>query len=218
MKNPLKIKICGVKEGHIIDFINHYPIAFIGFIFVKNSPRYITPKAAQIISQSLAKNIKKVAVTANASAAECELIRRDFKPDLWQFHGQEDDLLIEHIRQQMPVIRALPLASKKDLSKLDELAQNSDYLLFDSKLEGQKIHGGTGQSFDWRLLDQLSLNSQWFLSGGLAIDNITAALKQTKAKMIDISSGLESKKGVKEQAKIKQFIEFLQESYELNYA
>ena len=107
-----------------------------------------------------------------------------------------------------PIIKALPVSTYKDIKDSKKIEEVCDMILFDSKTS-LGISGGTGTSFDWNLLKDLKLKKKWMLAGGLNINNIENALSITNAPVIDISSGVEKKKGIKCEKKIKNLINYL---------
>ena len=107
-----------------------------------------------------------------------------------------------------PIIKALPIITDKDIKNSKKIEEVCDMILFDSKTD-TGISGGTGTSFDWNLLKNLKLKKKWMLAGGLNIDNIKNALSITNAPIVDISSGVEKKRGIKCEKKIKNLINYL---------
>lgn len=104
----------------------------------------------------------------------------------------------------MPIIKAIPVSFAEDLKGASAYEQVSDWLLFDTKAEGQS--GGTGQVFDWTLLKGKQFQCPWMLSGGLNTQNIHEALSTLKPDAVDVSSGVEESRGVKSPQKITEFI------------
>ena len=104
----------------------------------------------------------------------------------------------------IPVMKAIRNGDKTDLEQLDAFLPVADWLLFDVKVEGE--HGGTGKSFDWSLLRRRKIEKPWMLSGGLNAGNVASALGILRPKAVDVSSGVEIERGVKDAAKIRAFI------------
>ena len=113
-----------------------------------------------------------------------------------------------------PIIKAIPIKEESDIERAREYEKLCDMILFDTKSESD-VSGGTGISFDWKLLKGYYSQKEWILAGGLNIENIAKALKITKAKFIDVSSGVEKSRGEKCQKKIRSFIKHVK-NYEKN--
>ena len=211
MINSLQIKLCGFREEETINFASKFPIDFLGFIFYKKSPRFVDIKDISQITKNIPAHIKKVAVTVDASDEELKSIIKELKPELLQLHGDEDLPRVKEIKKlfNLPIIKAFRIASKNDLTPIKDFEEIVDYFLFDTKAGNEK--GGSGKSFDWNILKDLRTNKPWFLSGGIGHKNIAEALKISGAQIIDLSSSLESTKGVKSKELIQKFISKLEE-------
>jgi phosphoribosylanthranilate isomerase len=207
----IKVKICGLKTREAVEVADNNGADFLGFVFCEKSPRNITPIDAGKISQGV--KAKKVAVVVDASDEMLAEIMKHLKPDYIQLHGNESDERISEIKNKYNIksIKALDVnrhfVSENDPShSKNRTPQQSredglyDFILFDSP------GGGTGVQFDYEGFKS-PIKIEWFLSGGLNAQNITEAVKITGAKMVDISSGVESTKGVKDLTKIKEFLE-----------
>jgi phosphoribosylanthranilate isomerase len=201
----MKIKLCGFIDQKNADLAAEYGADFIGFIFYKNSSRYISPQNAGKIAANLPKKIKKVAVLVDANNQEIAEIIKYLQPDFLQLHGEESAARLDEIKKlfNLPIIKAIAISSAEDLAQIKNY-EAADLFLFDTKISGQS--GGSGQIFDWKLLKDLPTAKKWFLSGGLNIDNITSALEISGADMIDLSSGIEEEKGVKSPKLIKELM------------
>ena len=173
-------------------------------IFVKNSPRFISYKKAEVLIKNTPKSIRPVAVIANPTDYEINNIINLGIKNI-QLHGNESPKLCLKLKEvhKFNIIKAISIKSLNDLKLTDIYKEFSDWILFDYKDE--KILGGTGKKFDWNLLVNKNLNFKWILSGGLDYNNVKEALKKTGAQAIDISSGVENKKGKKSIMLIKNF-------------
>ena len=133
-------------------------------------------------------------------------ISESLRLDIIQLHGNEDLNYINEIKKlKKPIIKAIPIKEYSDIKKAREYEKFCDMILFDTKNESD-VSGGTGISFDWKLLKGYDSSREWILAGGLKEENITKALKITKASFIDVSSGVEKSRGKKCKNKIKNFI------------
>ena len=195
----IRAKICGLKTTEAIKAAETNGAEFLGFIFYPNSPRYITPLEAGKIAVNA--TAKKVAVVVDADDELLDEIVKHLKPDYLQLHGSETLARVKQIKQKynLPIIKA---------QTPDAIEENEayDFILVDAP-KGD-LPGGNGVVFNWA--NFTPPKQQWFLSGGLNAGNISEALTSTQAKMVDISSGVESAPGVKDLYKIKEFLNRLQ--------
>jgi len=208
MKFKVEIKICG---------INSYESAkasigaeYIGFVFYPKSPRFLNAFDAKEIASYLDPTQKKVGLFVNADINVIKHISDFVNLDMIQLHGDEtiEDIKIIKKMIKKPIIKALPVNTDKDIKNSKKIEEVCDMILFDSKTN-IGISGGTGKPFDWNLLKNLKLKKKWLLAGGLNINNIKEALSITNAPVIDVSSGVEIKKGIKCEKKIKNLINYL---------
>lgn len=202
----IKVKLCGFKEKVDVDLAVSLNVDFIGFIFHSSSPRNITPEKAKEISVNIPARIKKVAVVVSAEDKKISEIISHLKPDYLQLHGNETPERTAQIRKifSIPVIKAFPIGSAQDLLRVKDYEKEADLFLFDSKINSYS--GGTGISFNWKILQGLKTTKKWFLAGGLNINNIEKAIEESRAPMIDISSGIEEVRGIKSQKLIKELV------------
>ncbi|MFT5703580.1 MAG: phosphoribosylanthranilate isomerase [Rickettsiales bacterium] len=200
----IKTKLCGFTTKKTVDLAVECGANFIGFVFYPASKRNISPQNAGEISKDIPKEIKKVAVIVNPSDEDIIQIIKYLKPDFLQIHNKDLTRILEIKKQfNLPIIKAFAISEEKDLEKIKDYEQIADYFLFDAKVA--EI-GGSGKSFDWNILCNLKTNKNWFLSGGLNINNIEIALKNTNSTMVDLSSGIEETKGVKSPKLISGFM------------
>jgi phosphoribosylanthranilate isomerase len=200
----MKIKLCGFTEVKTIETAINYGCNFVGVVFAKNSIRYVDPNSAKILSDQIPNSIGKVAVVVNETIDTIKKINQNFQPNFFQLHGEEDINYIENLKKIFPkisIIKAISIFSKNDLTKIKNFDNHIDYFLLDNK------NPGSGEAFDWKILQDFNLHKPYFLSGGINIKNIDEAIKIVNPKFIDISSGIEETKGVKSS---KLIIEILQ--------
>ena len=199
-----KIKVCGLKHPFEVKCAADYGATWYGMIFEKDSPRFISYKKAEVLLNSTPECIKPIAVTVNPSNSKVQdLNELGFK--YIQLHGNESIDFCINLKKKfnLKIIKAISVKSLKDLKYANSYKNTVDWVLFDYK--DDLLAGGTGKSFDWSLLDKNSLNFNWILSGGLDYNNIELALKSTRATAVDVSSGVEVKKGIKSTELIKEF-------------
>ena len=189
-----KVKICGITRAEDAQFCAKMGVDFIGFIFVKSSPRYVDPKGLECGSASY-RFPKRVGVFRDESPAEIRRIAQLVNLDYVQLHGSETDDDIRAIG--LPTIKALRVENE-----LPDANTEAGWLMFDSG-------GGTGRVFDWSLLASYPRTKPFFLAGGLNPDNIEEAIRVVRPDAIDLSSGVESAPGVKDHDKIRKLMERL---------
>lgn len=196
-----KIKICGIKTQEALDACIQTQVGFVGFNFVPQSPRFITPSSAKIFRQQLPDTIKAVALVVDPLDSELEEIRSLMSPDYLQLHGQESLDRVQEIQQNfnIPLIKAIGIADKSDIWHAESYFNYVDILLLDTKpIANASLTGGTGKQFDWQLCTELSTRPKpIMLAGGLYKENLNIARQITNADFYDICSGVESSRGIK---------------------
>jgi phosphoribosylanthranilate isomerase len=198
----IKTKLCGFTTQETVDIATNLRVNYIGFVFYPKSPRHISPRKAGEISKTIPPFVKTVAVIVDAPDKKIREIIRYLQPDFLQIHSSKKNRILEIKKLfNIPIIKAFPISDAKDLEVVEDYQNIADIFLFEGKASG------SGESFDWKILQNFKSKKPWFLSGGLTIDNIDEALKITGAKMIDLSSGIEEAKGVKSPKLIKNFMD-----------
>jgi phosphoribosylanthranilate isomerase len=203
----MKVKLCGFKDRQSVLAAINANADFIGFVFCPKSPRYVTAEKAAEIAAIIPPTISKVAVLSNIDLEVIKHIYKTLRPDYFQFHGSETPRFLQKIREIFPrvrIIKAFRISTRHDLKQVRDFEREADLFLFDSKVE--TAVGGTGQTFDWKILFGLRTRKNWFLSGGLNANNIVQASKITGARMVDISSGIEKIQGEKSPELIAQLM------------
>jgi phosphoribosylanthranilate isomerase len=202
------VKICGITTPDALDTCAAHGAAYIGFVFHTASQRNIQPAQAAMLASRLPASVRSVAVVVNPDNAFLDRLTAEFRPNFIQLHGDETPARAHEIRTHysIPIIKALRIAHADDLKPAHDFDDCAQMLLLDAKPTDPTVMGGSGHCFDWQLLMDFKVNMPWFLSGGLDISNVDAAIAQTKAQYFDISSGVESSKGVKDNAKIETLL------------
>lgn len=208
--NKTRIKICGVRDANTARCAIDAGADYIGLQFAEGSPRQLEiVQARNLVAEicNASKTVEPVAVFANQST---DLIHEvleaaDFK--IVQLHGDEDRAFIESLGE-VRVFKAVPF----DPSKIDAWRNppaNVVALLIDAPTKPGELTGGTGQTFDWQALANLDRTGlpPIILAGGLTPDNVAEAVRTVAPFAVDVSSGVESSRGVKDAAKIKAFCE-----------
>lgn len=192
----VKVKFCGIKRIEDIDICNELKPDYIGFVFFDKSKRFIKPIDAKALKEKLNKNILAVGVFVNEAIDKIvEIVNEDII-DLIQLHGDENDEYIRHLKEMVkaPIIKAFKILSKNDIIEANESI--SDYVLLDSG-------AGTGMTFNWELIK--GIKRDYFLAGGLNVNNVVEAIEKLKPFAVDVSSGIETN-GVKDKNKMIEFI------------
>jgi phosphoribosylanthranilate isomerase len=206
---PLLIKICGLKTPEALDAALDAGADMVGFVFFPPSPRHLGYGAARVLGERVKGRAKKVALLVDASDLELSQFIAELKPDVLQLHGKETPERVHMLRTRfgLPVMKAIPVEKKSDLSPVRLYARVADRILFDARAPRSATRpGGLGKSFDWRLLQKLDIGAPFMLSGGLDAKNVAEALAITGAPSVDVSSGVEKRTGEKDPEKIRAFI------------
>ena len=205
----LSIKICGLKTPEALDVALESGADLVGFVFFGPSPRHIDLPTARTLGARVNGRAGKVALTVDANDETLAAIVAALQPDMLQLHGSEPPERVAVVRSRfgLPVMKALPIAERGDLSPIRLYAKVADRLIFDARApEAATRPGGLGKPFDWTLLKGVNPGIPYMLSGGLDASNVAEAIRITGAPGVDVSSGVESSPGVKDPDKIRAFI------------
>ncbi len=201
-----RIKICGITRLEDGAAAVAHGVDALGFIFWAKSPRYIDPARAQDIVRRTGPFVSTVGVFVNPLADEVERAIRDAGISMLQFHGEEaPDFCASFGRPYIKAFKMGPQAGQgADLIQSTGLYEAASGWMFDA-FDSQRV-GGTGETFDWNTIPG-SLARPLVLSGGLNVGNIEEAIRRVKPFAVDVSSGVEVDKGIKDAAKIAAFIQ-----------
>ena len=185
-----KIKLCGLKRECDIEWANELQPDFVGFVFAKESRRYVAPKEAVILKSLLLPSVQAVGVFVNADIEVIAAIAEMGIIDVVQLHGSEDAVYLEKLRKriQLPIIQAFRIKTAEDVQRAEKSI--ADMVLLDAG-------AGCGEVFDWNLLSEM--NRPYFLAGGLTPQNVENAVKSLKPYGVDASSSLETGGGKDEE-------------------
>lgn len=187
-----KVKICGLSTVEAVETAVLAGADYIGFVFAA-SKRQVSLEQAQELAKRVTGKTKIVGVFVSPSLEDVELAIGQVPLDMVQIHGTFDEALIPLI--SVPVIRAIQLSDQEA-----QVSSQADYLLFDAPV------AGSGQTFDWDLLKDQKIQQDFFIAGGLTVDNVHQARETFQPYALDVSSGVETD-GRKDIEKIKAFIE-----------
>ncbi len=197
----IAVKICGITRVEDALAAANAGANAIGLICFRDSSRYVTLDRAQEIISALPPFVSVVGVFVNPVITEVEKILNTLALDILQFHGEETPQFCEQFSYSY--IKAIRVSAEVDLVQYAERYLNAKGLLLDSFVEG--LHGGSGVRFDWNLIPK-EPPKPVILSGGLNPSNVKQAVAQVRPWAVDVSSGVEVQKGIKDAAKITQFI------------
>ncbi|MEQ1774260.1 MAG: phosphoribosylanthranilate isomerase [Burkholderiales bacterium] len=195
------IKICGITREEDALAAARCGANAIGLVFFAKSPRHITSARAAELMRALPPFVMTVGLFVDAEANEVTRTLAQARVDLLQFHGDEPPAYCRQFG--VPYLKALRVRPGLDLLQYTRDFHDARALLLDAYVEG--THGGTGATFDWALIPK-NLALPVVLSGGLTPENVTAAIHAVKPWAVDVSSGVESSKGIKSAAKIAAFV------------
>jgi len=203
----IRVKICGITRPEDGIAAAQAGADAIGLVFYPGSSRLVDVATANTIIHALAPFVTTVGLFLDATADHVRAVLRQVPLDLLQFHGSESPEFCAQFER--PYIKAVPMRFEADVEAYAEDFKQAKGLLLDSH-GGDKI-GGSGERFDWRRIPA-GLSKPVILAGGLGPENIAAAVQQVKPYGVDISSGVEAAKGIKDKRLIERFM------HELNAA
>ncbi len=204
-----RVKICGLTEARHVAAAAEAGAAYVGFVFFARSPRNLMPAAARALALEVPPGVAKVGLVVDASDADLAAILAEVPLDMLQLHGKESPARVSAVKARfgLPVMKAVGVADTGDLAALDEYARVADQILVDAKpAKDAALPGGNGVAFDWRLIAGRRWAVPWMLAGGLAPDNVAEAIRLTGARQVDVSSGVETAPGMKDEGLIRAFI------------
>jgi phosphoribosylanthranilate isomerase len=203
------VKICGLSTPETLTAALDAGADMVGFVNYPKSPRHLSFADAGALAGRVGGRAQKVLLTVDADDALLAAAVAAVRPDVLQLHGRETPERVAAIRRKfgLKVMKAVSLASANDFATARANEQVADLLLFDrAPGDAAALPGGNGQTFDWDLLKGRSFTKPWLLGGGLTPENVAEAIKTTGAPGVDVSSGVESARGVKHIGKIADFI------------
>ncbi|WP_400769889.1 phosphoribosylanthranilate isomerase [Methylosinus sporium] len=202
------VKICGLSTAPTLEATIAAGADMAGFVFFEKSPRHITLETARELGRVAQGRIRKVALTVDADDSTLDAIVAALAPDLLQLHGAEtpERVAATKARFGLPIIKAIGVAGAADVARAAAFREAADILLFDAKpAPNAAVPGGAGTVFDWELMRGYG-GGDSMLSGGLDAANVAEALRLTGAPALDVSSGVERERGVKDEAMIAAFV------------
>lgn len=195
-----RIKICGITRTEDLAVAVNAGADAIGFVFYPQSPRFLATESAALLARQVPPFVTRVGLFVNAEPATVRETLAQVPIDLLQFHGDENARYCEQFGR--PYLKAARVRPGLDLLEFARAFQTAQGLLLDAWVEA---YGGAGQPFDWSLIPE-SLPLPMVLSGGLHAGNVVEAIHKTRPWAVDVSSGVEFSKGIKDAEKIAAFM------------
>lgn len=195
-----RIKICGLTRPQDLEAAIHLGADAVGFVFYPPSPRYLGLVQAKELAIRVPPFVTRVGLFVNTEPQQVSDILAEVPLDLLQFHGEEDAGYCAQFG--LPYLKAARVRPGVDLLEFARTYASAQGILLDAWVEA---YGGVGQSFDWSLIPS-DLPVPMVLSGGLHVDNVGEAVMKIKPWAVDVSSGVESAKGIKDADKIAAFV------------
>ena len=197
----MRVKICGITRLEDALCAIEAGADALGFVFYEPSPRYISAEQAASIIAQLPPFVTCVGLFVNTPIAQVKSLALHIGLDLIQFHGDETAAACDGVG--LPYVRALRMQPGQAIAQIAESYQKARAILLDAWVPG--IPGGTGETFDWAAIPPLT--KPLILAGGLTVDNVAQAVLQVRPYAVDVSGGVELRSGVKDQSKLKLFIQ-----------
>ena len=209
---PIRVKICGVNSVEAAKAAVDGGASFIGLVFYRPSPRFVTPDRAAEIAALVPAGVGRVGLFVDAEDALIAEAVGKARLDLLQLHGAETPARVAELKVRLGVqaMKAIRIAGPEDVSAAERYLGIADRLLFDAKPPAtmtKALPGGNALSFDWRLIAGHPWPLPWMLSGGLNATNLAEAVATSGATVVDVSSGVEDRPGHKDPRRIAAFLE-----------
>jgi phosphoribosylanthranilate isomerase len=201
MTTRTRIKICGITREQDVSTVADNGADALGFVFYEKSSRHVGVQQAVQLARTVPPFLTVVGLFVNPTVDYVREVLAKVPLDVLQFHGEEEPDFCRQFGK--PYLKAIRVKPGVDLVECAARYAGARGLLLDTFVEG--IQGGTGESFDWALIPH-DLPLPVVLSGGLHAGNVAAAIRQVRPYAVDVSSGVEAAKGIKDAAKIAVFI------------
>lgn len=203
----LKVKVCGMTNIENVQKVCSFSPDYLGFIFFSKSPRYVGKNPDPMLFDAVPPEVEKIAVFVNEDFKRIVALAEKYGIDSIQLHGEESVGLCNLLRQiGKKVIKAIPGNKLHDMEMIAAYTEATDYLLFDTPVAG---YGGSGEKFDWSVLEILESTLPFFLSGGIGHDDADEILRMNYTNLfaIDVNSKFEVSPGIKDEILVGSFIE-----------
>jgi phosphoribosylanthranilate isomerase len=204
----IEAKICGLSTPEMVDAAVTFGARWVGFVTYPRSPRHISTETMKVLGARVPTGVGRVGLFVDPDDALLDEKLATAALDMLQLHGGETPERVAAIRRRTgkPVMKALKVAEPADVTRgIAAYAGVADRLMFDAA-DGI-LPGGNAKAFDWTILSGRTVPVPWFLAGGLTPDNVAEAVRVSGARAVDVSSGVESGRGVKSAGLIRAFLE-----------
>jgi phosphoribosylanthranilate isomerase len=203
-------KICGLSTEEAVAAAITGGAAYLGFVFYRPSPRAVTPQQVSRLCKAVPAGVARVGLFVDADDETIETALIAAPLDVLQFHGSESPERVAEakVRFGRPIMKVVAIAGAEDVLSAARYEDAADRLLFDAEppRRPDALPGGNGLAFDWGLIAGRRWRLPWMLSGGLTAELLPEAVRISGASAVDVSSGVESRPGVKEPDKIRAFL------------
>jgi phosphoribosylanthranilate isomerase len=207
----IRAKICGINNPAAAVAAAAGGAAYIGLVFYPPSPRSLSPAQAAELASLVPDRVGRVGLFVDVDDTLLEAVLTQVPLTMLQLHGKETPERVQAIKGRfgLPVMKAVGIGTAQDLDSARAYFDAADWLLFDAKPPKQPgaLPGGNAAPFDWTVLSGRTWPLPWMLSGGLAVTNVAEAVRLTGASVVDVSSGVEDRYGVKNPDRIRAFLE-----------
>jgi phosphoribosylanthranilate isomerase len=214
------VKICGISSLADYQICRSAGARWVGMVYYPGSPRHLNNAALARLADQIDQlddsdsdgGPQRVLLSVEQSEASLRQLIAAARPDYLQLHGTETVDFVSAMKAEfnLPIIKMIPIATAADLANCAAWDSIADWLIFDAKTDPGTQPGGTGHSFDWQILSHYSGRTPWMLAGGLTAGTVADAVRTSNARAVDVSSGVESERGKKDENKIHAFIQAAQ--------
>ena len=213
------VKICGISSLADYQICRSAGARWVGMVYYPGSPRHLDSAALARLADQIDQlddddgdsggdgGPQRVLLSVDQSEASLRQLIAAARPDYLQLHGTETVAFASAMKAEfnLPIIKMIPIATAADLANCAAWDSIADWLIFDAKTGPGTQPGGTGHSFDWQILSHYSGHTPWMLAGGLTAGTVADAVRISGARAVDVSSGVESARGKKDENKIHTF-------------
>ena len=212
----VNVKICGISSLADYQICRSAGARWVGMVYYPGSPRHLDSAALARLADQIddgdgdsGGGPQRVLLSVDQSEASLRQLIAAARPDYLQLHGTESVAFASAMKAEfnLPIIKMIPIATAADLANCAAWDGIADWLIFDAKTDPGTQPGGTGHSFDWQILSRYSGHTPWMLAGGLTAGTVADAVRISGARAVDVSSGVESARGKKDENKIHAFIQ-----------
>jgi phosphoribosylanthranilate isomerase len=218
------VKICGISSLADYQICRSAGARWVGMVYYPGSQRHLDSAALAGLADQIDQldndnsdggsggGPQRVLLSVDESEASLRQLIAAARPDYLQLHGTETVAFASAMKAEfnLPIIKMIPIATAADLANCAAWDSIADWLIFDAKTDPGTQPGGTGHSFDWQILSHYSGRRPWMLAGGLTAGTVADAVRISGARAVDVSSGVESARGKKDENKIHAFIQAAQ--------